>query len=124
MRATLIILGILVCAVVVVKVLGSTLGAPEYERTDLGITGPLALDAKGRMLESREVWKEPRDSHSREDRERLFVDRIGEGEVFQVTNHARKGSQVWVEISARDGGLTGWVHSPSDDPVRAEVVRK
>jgi hypothetical protein len=123
MRAALIIVGVVIVGLITVKVLGTTLAPPEYEKQDLGITGPLAIDQVSSALETRAVWREPRGSHSVQDRKRLLVGNIEHGDVFQVTNHARKGSTIWIHIECRNRPeLVGWVASPADDPFKAGGV--
>ncbi len=121
MKAVIIIAAVGAIIFVVVSVLGSTLGDPEYENQDTGVTGPLARGAVSRALHDVNVWRLPRDTHSRKDRREMLVGVLREGDVFRVTKNYRKGSLLWVEIQARDDpSLRGWLRSPPDDPVQAE----
>ena len=107
----------------VVTALGSTLGAPEYENQETGVTGALKQGSVSVACMDAKIWREPRSSSTRKDRDRLFVGALRTGDVFKVTKHYIKAQTLWVHIVPRDDpDLSGWIPSPGDDPFMAKPL--
>jgi hypothetical protein len=116
----LVIAGVVVAGVVMA--LKSTLGPAKFSaRSSLG-TGSLAVGAVSEASERIAVWREPRGSISRADREALFAGELRPGDTFRVRNHVST-DVLWVEIEGIEGDLSGWIRSPPDAPVHASRIR-
>ncbi len=123
MKAVIIIAIMAAVVFGMVSVFSSTLGDPEYEVKDHGITGPLALGAVSEAMHDVELWKQPLESYSVKRREQLRAGVLRRGDVFVVLNHVQKGDLLWFHIRGRDDpSLMGYFKSPTDDPVRARQL--
>jgi hypothetical protein len=124
MKAAIVVLVIAGIVTGVVLVLGSTLAPAKFDRRSAGVTGPLALGAVSRAEEPIQLWREPRGTITREDRESLLVGTLSKGDVFEVLNHV-PNDILWVEVrSTVNPELRGWLRSPPDEPVRASRLKK
>jgi hypothetical protein len=118
-----ILLAVVAAIVVgVVLALKSTLAPAKFDSRSAGVTGPLAVGAVSKAAERIMVWREPRGSISREDRQALLAGILESGDGFRVLNHV-PADVLWVEIEGLDGDLRGWVRSPPDEPVHATRIR-
>jgi len=122
MKAFIILILCGVAVFGVVKVLGSTLSAPEYEGDETGVRGDLQQGALSTAMMSAPVWREPRRTATRRDREEMLVGTIRPGDKFVVLKHVRRGGPLWVHVSCQDRDLEGWIASTADDPFMAQRV--